>query len=99
MGARKPPAAQPRALQKPDSAAEVTGTRRCARCAQTLPLDSFPRNASKPLGRANWCRACTRDGQRDHPERNWVYSYRKRCLSYEITPVVKPFTKTDLIGR
>jgi hypothetical protein len=40
-------------------------TKRCASCEKTKPLKEFGKNPRMRLGRKSYCRACSRDKQRE----------------------------------
>lgn len=47
--------------------------RRCSNCSAWLPLEAFPVNRRRHLGRSSWCRECARAATRDWRNRNPGY--------------------------
>lgn len=63
----------------------------CGRCGEEKPLEEFHLNKSRPLGRAYWCKFCTRENDRERNRRvdrqlyikEWEVSDRGRQLRSE----------------
>ncbi len=53
-------------------------TRVCERCGIEKSLEDFHRNKSRPLGRAYWCKVCTRANDRQRNRRPDRQDYVKR---------------------
>lgn len=43
--------------------------KRCPRCGETKPLEAFNRNRSRPSGRQDYCKTCTRSHRKANREK------------------------------
>ena len=74
------------------TAVAVTALRTCCRCRIEKPLDYFATDRTKPDGYRTICAGCRSDY--DHQR-----YYQLSCHRYGIEPVIKPFSRKEVIDR
>lgn len=86
----------------------------CTKCHETKSEDAYHRDRTKRDGRTSRCRTCVADycatnadkrrarsavQYQATPNINWESTYRMRARKYGFEPVMKPFTRAELIAR
>lgn len=79
----------------------IQTTRTCSVCAATKPATEYHRNARNADGLTSTCKPCalarTASWDAVHPERGWVNRYRSRARAFGFDPVVRSFSREDML--